>query len=173
MWSRVRAFIPQFHTVCSMCQIPLTCSRYCTLCLLQMFSANAKHKVACPICLVPFHMASTKPIAITISGTNSSVASSCRAYPSSAASVSAVSAPASVLGRVSFSLLQRWRGSNCPVLVSHSIKAEQVGSTNIMKQLPEYAHHTFSSILNLSPTGACVAACGYQCAAFFRRPCAF
>jgi hypothetical protein len=140
MWSRVRAhsFYNSIPFVV-LCQIPLTCFRYCTLCLLQMFSANAKHKVACPICLVPFHMASTKPIAITISGTSSSVVSSCRASSSSATSVSSVSAPASVLGRVSFSLLQRWRGSNCPVLVSHSIKTEQVGSTRNMKRIPEYA----------------------------------
>jgi hypothetical protein len=103
--------------------------RYCTLCLLQMFSANAKHKVPCPICLVPFIMSSTKPIAIAISSTNAAVVSRSCASDAAAATTSATN---DTVGRVSFAMLQRWRGNNSPVLVSHSIAAQQVKPQHII-----------------------------------------
>jgi hypothetical protein len=67
-------------------------------------------------------MASTKPIAITISST-------CAAFASNSHSPAAPPnrlLSSSPLGHVSFVLLQRWRGNNCPLLVQYCVTEQQV-----------------------------------------------
>jgi hypothetical protein len=80
-------------------------------------------------------MASTKAIVITISSTSAAAACSSSASPPQFGRPIVASSDVEPRARancVSFSLLQRWRGSNCPMLVSHSLAAEQVVSSELL-----------------------------------------
>jgi hypothetical protein len=100
-------------------------------------------------------MSSTKPIAIAISSANVAVASR---SPASGAIAPTTSVASDTVGRVSFAMLQRWRGNNSPVLISHSIAAQQVRNQRAISHCPHVAGFKPEPALS----GTCISAFGHE-----------